>query len=213
VDDDYPYEGPGGDGTLQFGIDIEPVSLQSRVSARQAFDDALARTLGEFDFVIDSQVTLTVHWYGVPHIRWQTDRYPDLDNWLKPLLDAFVGADRLLVDDSLIRSVELTWHEGYVAQSRIEVRLDFDADHRLPKAGLRYAQFDRGLCFPVPGDLKPEAVAVWLRSAQSSLETLRELENLEIHSISTWGLLSNGWVHRSRLGSSFTVVPAAHLLG
>lgn len=159
MDDDYPYEGPGGDRRLEFGIDVEPVSLQARASARQTFDQALARTLREFDFVIDSQVTLTVHWYDVPRIRWQTDRYPDLDNWLKPLIDAFVGADRLLVDDSLIRSVEVTWHEGFVTQSRIKVRIDYDADHRLSKAGLRYAQFDDGLCFPVPGDLSPEALA------------------------------------------------------
>ena len=67
--------------------------LQARSSARVAFDRALGRSLNRFDFIVDSQVTLTVHWYGVPRVRWQTDRYPDLDNWLKPLIDSFVGAD------------------------------------------------------------------------------------------------------------------------
>jgi hypothetical protein len=196
----------GNDGTLEFLVDLEPVSLQARASARQAFDDALGRTLGEFDFVIDSQVVLTVHWYGVPHVRWETDRYPDLDNWLKPLIDAFVGADRLLVDDSLIRSIEVTWHEAPVEQSRVAVRVDFD---RLTgsKGRLRYAQFDGALCFPVPGDLAPPALATWIRAAKSTVETLRSLESLEVHSISTWPLLSNGWIHRSRLGRGFRVVP------
>jgi hypothetical protein len=142
----------------------------------------------------------------------RTDRYPDLDNRLQPLIDSFVGADRLLVDDSLIRSVEVTWHEGLVAQSRIEVRLDFDADHRLPKAGLRYAQFDDALCFPVPGDLGPEAVNAWIRWAQWNVKALRNLEALDVHSINTWPLLSNGWIHRSRLGRGVTVVPASDLL-
>ena len=212
VDDDYSYEGSGGDGTLTFGISVEPVSLQARRSARQVFDEALSEALGQFDFVIDSQVTLTVHWYGVPRIRWQTDQFPDLDNWLKPLIDSFVGADRLLVDDSLVRSIEVTWHEGLVTESRIGVRLDFDADHRMPKAGLRYAQFDGGLCFPVPGDLGCEALAIWIRGAQATVEALRRMEDLDVHSVSTWPLLSNGWIHRSRLGRGFTVVAASDLV-
>jgi hypothetical protein len=57
---------------------------------------------------------MTVRWWGVPRPRWQSDAYPDLDNWLKPLIDALVGPNRLFVDNSLLRSIEVTWGEGGV---------------------------------------------------------------------------------------------------
>lgn len=211
---DAPQPRRGGldDGRIDFRVDVEPVSLQSKAFARKAFDGALRDVLHQFDFVIDSQVILTVDWYGVPRVRWQTDRYPDLDNWLKPLIDAFVGADRLLVDDSLVRSVQLTWHEGMVEASSIHVRLDFDGDHTLAKESLRYAQFAAGLCFPMPSDMPTEAVAALVDMCRSTLTALENLEALEVDSVHTWPLLANGWIHRSRLGPGFSVVPAADLL-
>lgn len=52
MDDDYPYEGRGGDGQLEFSIEVEPVSLQARPTARRAFDLVLARALSEFEFLV-----------------------------------------------------------------------------------------------------------------------------------------------------------------
>ncbi|GAB3831722.1 hypothetical protein ACFPIJ_29480 [Dactylosporangium cerinum] len=184
------------------------MSLQAKKTARAAFDAALAAKLAAFDFVIDSQVTLSVRQWAVPRRRWESDVEPDLDNWLKPLIDSFVGADRLLVDDSLIRSVEVSWGEGSVSQSVLQVRLDFDTDHRLMKNGLRYIQFPGGLCFPLPGDVTGEAAAIWLNVAESTLDTVRSLNAV---ADSGWLLLTNGWIHRARLGQSFTVVSAADL--
>jgi hypothetical protein len=158
--------------------------------------------------VIDSQVTLSVRQWAVPRRRWESDAEPDLDNWLKPLIDSFVGADRLLVDDSLIRSVEVSWGEGSVSKSVLQVRLDYDADHRLMKRGLRYIQFPGGLCFPLPGDLTGEPATIWLNAAESALDTVKTLNALDG---SGWRLLTNGWIHRARLGSSFTIVSAADL--
>ncbi|GAA2351947.1 hypothetical protein [Dactylosporangium salmoneum] len=205
---EHPLDGPGSDGQLTFSLEVEPVSLQAKKTARAAFDAALAATLAAFDFVIDSQVALSVRQWAVPRRRWESDVEPDLDNWLKPLIDSFVGADRLLVDDSLIRSVEVSWGEGSVSKSVLRVRLDYDADHRLMKDGLRYIQFPGGLCFPLPGELADEAVAKWLNAAEYTLETVGNLNAVDG---SGWLLLTNGWIHRARLGTSFTVMSASDL--
>ena len=94
--------------------------------------------------------------------------------------------------------MEVTWHEGMVDRSKIYVRLDFDPEHTWPKKGLRYAQFEQGLCFPVPADLEAKALVLWLDAAQSTIEALHNLEGLDVHSTATWPLLSNGWIDRSR---------------
>lgn len=209
--EDYPFEGPGGDGQLRFALEVEPVSLQSKPAARAVFDGVLADKLQEFDFLIDSQVSLTVRWWGVPRLRWETDVYPDLDNWLKPLIDAFVGPSRLLVDDSLIRSVDLSFGEGLVARSQLDIALSFDAQHRLPKQGLVYVHFERGLCFPFVGSWSPEAAEIYVSAFRSQLETKRRLEGLSVHSAATTLLLRNGWIHKSRL-RGFAVVDAVDFL-
>lgn len=193
---------------MTFNVKVEPTSLQAKKTARVAFDNALASVLRGYDFVIDSQVTLSVRQWAVPRRRWEMDAEPDLDNWLKPLIDSFVGADRLLVDDSLIRSVEVSWGEGNVRRSVLRVRLKFDADHRLAKKGLRYIQFPGGLCFPLLGGLTGEAVAVWLNAAEATLEAVGKLNIVDG---SGWMLLTNGWIHRARLGRTFTVESASDL--
>lgn len=207
-DEDYPYNGPGGDGQLAFRVRVEPVSLQARKTARAAFDQQLARALSAYDFVIDSQVTITVRQWAAPRRRWESNTDPDLDNWLKPLIDSLVGADRIIVDDSLIRSIEVTWGEGAVAESVLDIRLEFDAEHRLDKKDLRYIQFPDGLCFPLPGSLIGEAVEAWLISAERTLASAGERNAV---SSDGWRLLTSGWIHRSRLGSTFTVVRAVDL--
>ncbi|WP_030273821.1 hypothetical protein [Micromonospora globosa] len=207
-DDECPFDGPGGDGRLSFTLEVEPVSLQAKKSAREAFDSSLQSALAAFDFLIDSQVGISVRHWAIPRRRWETDMDPDLDNWLKPLIDAFVGSDRLIVDDSLIRSVDLSWGEGQVTTTTIHIRLDFDPDHRLKKQGLRYIQFAGGLCFPLEAAFGDAAVKSLLRYGRDTLGAVAELNALDGGG---WRLLTNGWIHRSRLGRGFVVVPAEAL--
>jgi Holliday junction resolvase RusA-like endonuclease len=191
-----------------FRVRVEPVSLQAKKTARAAFDRQLANALNAYDFLINSQVTMSVRQWAPPRRRWETNNDPDLDNWLKPLIDSFVGADRLIVDDSLIRSIEVTWSEGVVTESILDIRLDFDAEHRLDKKSLRYIQFPGGLCYPLPGSLTGEAAKIWLTGADRALASVHELNAV---SSDGWRLLVNGWIHRSRLASTFTVVNAIDL--
>lgn len=202
---------PDAVGKLEITLAADPASLQSKKSSREVFDAAMTAELAKYDFLIDWQLSITVDWYGSPRRRWETDELPDLDNWLKPLIDSITGPDRLLVDDSQIKSIDVAFLEGRAEASHIHITMDFMPGRSLPKNGFRFVQLtDSPLCFPIAGD-DPEVIGRQIGMAERVLETYKELGELGLNDQQRYQFLAIGFVHRSRLGSKFEVVRASTL--
>lgn len=88
----------------------DPVSLQSGTSRRAAFQSPLSSAISRGTrgvFIHDVEVTLV--WSIEESQRYQTHLVADLDNVLKPILDAATGPGRILIDDNQVQSIRASW--------------------------------------------------------------------------------------------------------
>jgi hypothetical protein len=94
---------------LRFDLALDPASLATPGQASAAFADALVPQVSRTSFLIAGPVTVTVA-CGTVLSPWHPDavEYPNLRTWLRPLIDALSGADRLLVSPTLVAAVQIT---------------------------------------------------------------------------------------------------------
>ena len=92
-------------GELYLSFSIAPVSVQSKAARRAAQRRFIAEALSLYRFVLTGEVQVTVTWHSSEWSRYESCTTPDVDNIVKPLLDALVGPDGVLVDDCQMSSV------------------------------------------------------------------------------------------------------------
>lgn len=137
-------------GLLEIAFALAPVSQQASGAAKQAFRTAVQLLTRSAGFLFSGDVQLTVEWLVSEQRRYETDRTPDVDNILKPLIDALVGPDGLLIDDNQIQSVVCSWVDWNHDDERISVEIRYLEDEWLPKDAVLFVQFEGGLCLPIP---------------------------------------------------------------
>jgi Holliday junction resolvase RusA-like endonuclease len=160
---------PQGDRiSLEFGL--APVSQQARAPAREAFRQELRKTLSTSRFLLSGDVQIEVEWLISEQVRYESDRAPDVDNILKPLLDSLAGPDGVLIDDNQVQHVSCSWLDSNTGDESLLVSLQFRPDEWLPKNGLTFVQFDRGLCLPIPHWNSREEALGWLEAYKGLLQ-------------------------------------------
>ena len=82
---------------------------------------------------------------GTPRIA----RSPDLDNILKPLLDALQGPDGVLVNDSQIQEICCRWIDWELRDQHLVLRIHYLKDEWVCKKGLVFVQVTPTLCMPI----------------------------------------------------------------
>jgi Holliday junction resolvase RusA-like endonuclease len=191
--------GPNPDGELVFRVAAEPASIQSRPAARAVFEQSIRAETRKIDYIIEDKVGIDVTWFVEPLRRWETDELPDLDNWLKPLLDGLSGPDGVMIDDSQVCNLSVSWTEGTVNSSTLSIVMRFTPEKTWPKATLRFVQFEGGLCTLIPPEVANDYVAaeLWVKAYSDRLATVGRLRDIA-HGSSIWPLLSQ-FVHRTRL--------------
>ena len=123
---------------LTFDLALDPMSLASEAEAAAAFARALAPQLVGVPFLIAAPVALTVACRALPS-TWHpgTVVYPNLEKWLRPLVEALSGADRLLVSPSLVGSVSVTTRTTSDESEGLSITLTYPPDRLLAKSPLR----------------------------------------------------------------------------
>jgi hypothetical protein len=123
---------------LTFDLALDPRSLASETEAAAAFARSLAPQASRVPFLIAAPVTLTVACRALPS-PWhpETVVYPNLERWLRPLIDALSGADRVLVSPSLVGSISVTTRTTQDELEGLSVTLRYPPDRLLAKSPLR----------------------------------------------------------------------------
>ena len=123
---------------LTFDLALDPMSLVSEAEASAAFARSLAPQVSGVPFLIDAPVTLAVACRSLPS-PWHpaTVVYPNLEKWLRPLIEALSGADRLLVSPSLVGSISVTTRTTEDDLVGLSVTLTYPPDRLLAKSPLR----------------------------------------------------------------------------
>ena len=76
---------------------------------RKAFVEAVHRTLDNLKYVYYGEVKVDIELYLNEQTRLETSILADLDNYAKLICDSIKGPDGLLIDDSQIQSLHISW--------------------------------------------------------------------------------------------------------
>lgn len=154
-------EQPRGD-RIEIEFVLSPVSQQARAETKDTFRQEVRRILDTAQFLLTGDVQIEVEWLISEQVRYESDRAPDVDNILKPLLDSLAGPKGVLIDDNQVQHVSCSWIDWNKEDEALRVSLRFRPDEWLPKKGLTFVQFDRGLCLPIPAFKYREQSLGWL---------------------------------------------------
>ena len=142
-------EQPPTTGELEFTVPGPPVSQQSTRSEKDRFTDLIRNHLPDRGHLLSGDVQVEIEWSLHEQDRYESDAAPDVDNILKPLLDAFCGPEGFLIDDCQVQAISCHWIDWPASEQQIHVRVRFVADEWISKGGLCFVRFAKGLCFPI----------------------------------------------------------------
>lgn len=171
-----PLESVPPPGLLEFTLPLAPVSQQAKSEAKSAFKCAVQAFTKTAQYLLAGDVQLSVEWLVSEQARYETDRSPDVDNILKPLIDSLVGPDGLIIDDNQIQSVSCSWIDWHREEEQIRVELRFLPDEWLQKQGLVFVQFENGLCMPIQTGESPMGKLGLLEAYSNVLAARRDAD-------------------------------------
>ena len=151
---------PFGEVTLH--LDAAPASLQSRQTAIAALRAVVHEQTGKYQYLLTGDVSMEITWHFHERHRYESDASADIDNLLKPMLDAFCGPNGLLVDDCQVRSLGISWISTTSEQPAVTIQVRFIDSDFVSKAGIAFVQIDKALCIPVDLTLPRKAQRIIL---------------------------------------------------
>ena len=130
----------------------------------------------------------------------------NVDNIIKPTLDALVGPQGIMIDDCQVQSVKCYWKKR---EQQINIKIRFDSDHWLMMEGLKFIHIERGLCFPFPKGLTENSIQAYVQLVKTAVKAKTKLEfNLEDYYRVRLILPLQRFYHRSRL-RNFELIEAS----
>lgn len=187
---DFIVEGYREAGRVIVKSALTPISLQARRDRLSDLKVALKEAITtSTDFLMTHDVEVTLTWYVTEADRYQSHTAADVDNVIKPLLDAATGPEGIMIDDNQVQSIRAYWVTPGTPGPGFE--LDFQALDRedvVTRDGTAFVEFASDTCYILPG-IQPEAWPVLVASYRKSLEAKEDLRRLGapermVHSLS-----------------------------
>lgn len=153
---DAPLEG----GILTIEVPVAPVSFQA-VAPRKAAVTAPLRTIVEpCSYLLSGDVKIAIQWWISARDRYESDDSADVDNIVKPILDALCGPEGILIDDCQVQELVCYWSGGYEnpLQQRVRIEVKHNPEEWLSKRDLVFLQVDRALYLPMHDGWPPPVV-------------------------------------------------------
>jgi Holliday junction resolvase RusA-like endonuclease len=145
--------------TLQFYVPTAPVSLQASSARKASLRQAVQASLGNVPYLLLDDVRLSIDWLVNPEERYETDASADVDNIVKPILDALCGPKGVLINDCQVQRCDVLWRDRFDLPESLELTIRFEEDVWCPKKELIFVEFGRGLAFPLSKSLPGRVVA------------------------------------------------------
>jgi Holliday junction resolvase RusA-like endonuclease len=200
-------------GQIVLHLPIRPVSLQARREKKEVVTSEIQNITSNFSFILVGDVRIGIVWQIHEQDRYESDSSPDVDNILKPILDALSGPKGVLINDCQVQAVSCHWTDWDRYEQQITIRIEMlDSDEWLLKDGIVFAHMGKGLCYPI------------ILNGQYAQSELNILESLEGQIVRREELLAKGFdyyaarrsmsvqrvFHISRV-QEFDVIPLADL--
>ncbi|GAA3399233.1 RusA family crossover junction endodeoxyribonuclease [Streptomyces roseoviridis] len=190
-----------GSGRVDIRSAVDPLSLQADPGRKARFKDALASAVQKATTgVFTHDVEASVVWFVDEARRYQTHLVADLDNVIKPILDAVTGADGIMIDDNQIQSIRASWMTpGPGVGFDVRFAALREEDH-LSREGLSFVEFGTDRCYMVPQAPRSVQVAL-VRGYRAALSAYQQLLDEGIPASAARSVLPSGRPFpRARLG-------------
>lgn len=205
------YE-PEANSSVTLRIELsELISLQSSKQRRAVLTDGLRNALRDFRWLALGPIYVNMGWYLDSVARQETDKHADLDNLVKPMLDSLLGIDGLFVDDSQIKSLDVSWiaKNRSIRASILRMEIRFINDYSLLKKDLYFIQYDGPMCFAInAGSRLDRFVAASVRRFRSRMRSAAKRTKALGFDMDGHYVVDPFEFHRSRLGH----IPADRIL-
>lgn len=132
-----------------------PASLQSSRSKKAQAKQLIAALARETDRIFLGDVSVEIEWLINDEERYLGDA-PDVDNIIKPILDAMCGPAGILIDDVQVQQIDVRWMGGWDPVSgpryQYRVRIAPVTGSFVWREGLTFVKVgvDTKVCYAVP---------------------------------------------------------------
>lgn len=169
---------PSPFGKAGFTVKGSPSSVQAKKDKRDEYIHSIKDQFKSLNYILTGDIILNVTWLLPTKSRYETDAKADIDNCIKPIVDAFTGPDGLFIDDCQLRGLYLCWRHIESGDERVVFEFEFVADEYTSKDKLAFVRLEGALCTPVNLDWPLAHKKKWaamLKSRQTSKDILEEL--------------------------------------
>jgi Holliday junction resolvase RusA-like endonuclease len=134
---------------IVIAVPLAPVRFKAPRWRKQALCSLIRRYTSKQPFLLTGEVKLDIEWMIHEQDRHETPRSPDLDNILKPMLDALQGPDGVMVNDSQVQEISCRWIDWTSREQRFDLRIRYIEDEWAEKEGLMFVRMTANLCLPL----------------------------------------------------------------
>jgi len=193
--------------SLQFRISRAPVSQQASGKLKSEVKDAIRDSIRQERLFLTGEIRLNVDWLVRDQIRYETDRAPDVDNILKPTIDALTGPDGIIFDDCQVQRVNCGWIDWNGEGQAFDIEIEYIEDQIISSKNVFFVQFRNGLCFPFDGDLPIDANRFLAKYLNGRLDARLEFQTMtDDYKLAMLAMPMQRFFHRTRV-NGFDVVP------
>ncbi len=192
---------PSSTGSEIIEIERAPVSLQANSTRKREFKEYVASLLTESKYLLSGDVQIHIDWYIHEQKRYETSTSADIDNIIKPLLDAFCGPEGIMIDDNQVQSVTCNWIDYHdTEKERLVVTVKYIPDDIVIKEGLFFVDVGDNLYMPLFDYLTPEIKKLMLSMYEKMVDARNQMMEAGLDYYSTKGIMSVQRVfHKGRL--------------
>ena len=169
---------PSPFGRAEFTVNGSPASIQASKGTRDKYVHSIKTQFKNVDYILTGDIILNVTWLVPTKSRYETDAKADIDNCIKPIIDAFTGSDGPFIDDCQLRGLYICWRHIESEDERVVFEFEFVASEYCSKDELAFVRLEGALCTPVNLNWPCAAKAIWagmLKSNQASKDVLEKI--------------------------------------
>jgi len=134
-------------GKLAFTAGIKPISAQNKNEDKLRFRAEVQKITSMSTYIITGTCWVSIDYYCRNINRLKNPGVYDIDNIVKPILDALVGQNGLMVDDVLVDRVIVNWIDTPM-DDHFTVEIEYPDLYFLEKSNLIFIKSISGWCWP-----------------------------------------------------------------
>ncbi len=170
-----PVDAPHESGRMSCNVWIKPASTQAAGWKKTVVIDAIRAITTPVKYLLSADVSVKLVWFINEKERYESDKSPDVDNIIKPVLDALSGTDGVLIDDCQIQHVSSHWVSRYDEAEHLEITIEYEPDAYFNKRTIAFVQLQKALCMPLNKSAKPEALKILLDAFEKQLDSRNKI--------------------------------------